>query len=71
MLRLLIPRIDEPLDLTLINICNKRRIFGITFIGYAQSRKIGKSNILEDVWSTKTNGPKQDSQYRLRSYMPE
>ena len=65
MLHLLIPRIDEPLVLTLINICNKRRIFGITFIVYAQSRKIGKSNILEDFWSKKTNGPKQDSQYRL------
>ena len=49
---------------------NLRRISVITFIRYAQNRKIGKPNNLK-YWNNKTKGPKQDRQNRLRSYMGE
>jgi len=42
----------------------------MTRFWYAQSRKIGKPNNL-NFGSNKTKGPKQDSQNRLRSPMPE
>ena len=45
-------------------------ISGITFIRYAQNRKIGKPNNL-NFRSYKTKGPKQDSQNQVRSPMPE
>ena len=40
-----------------------RRISGITFIRYAQNRKIGKPNNLKVVGSKKTKANKQDSQF--------
>ena len=46
-----------------------RRVSGITFIRYAQNRKIGKSNKV--FGSNKTKGYTQDSQNRLRSHKPE
>ena len=42
-----------------------RRVSGI--IRYAQDRNIGRPNIF---FSNKTKGPKEDSQYCLRSPMP-
>ena len=38
-----------------------RRVSGITFIRYAQSRKVGKQNKLNVLGSNKTKGPKHDS----------
>ena len=47
-----------------------RRISGKTLIRYAKNRNIGKPKILS-FRSNKTKGPKQDSQNRLMSPMPE
>ena len=44
---------------------------GITFIRYAQNRKVGKPNNLKRFASNKTKGLKQDHQNQLRSPMPE
>jgi hypothetical protein len=47
-------------------------VSGITFIRYAQNRKIGKPNNLKFLGGNETKVPKQDSQnLRLRSHMPE
>jgi len=43
----------------------------MTFIIYAQDQKIGKTNNVQVFGSNKTKGPKQDSQNRLSSSMPE
>jgi hypothetical protein len=43
----------------------------ITFIWYAQSRKIGKPNNLKLFSSKETNGHKHDSQNLLTSPMPD
>ena len=53
--------------------CNKPQIstFGITFIKYVQSQKIGKANNVKNLWYNKTKGHKQGSQNQLRSPMPE
>jgi hypothetical protein len=44
---------------------------GITYIRYAQNRRVGKLNNCKIVGSNKTKGSKQDSQTRLRSPIPE
>jgi len=41
---------------------------GITFIRYAQSRKIAKPNNIKVFGSKKTKMPKQDSQCSIRSH---
>ena len=38
---------------------------------YAQNRTIGKRKKIISFGRNKTKGPKQDTQYRLRSPMPE
>jgi hypothetical protein len=43
----------------------------ITFIRYAQNRKIEKPNNLQVFRNNKTKGPKQDSQHLLRSRVLE
>jgi hypothetical protein len=45
--------------------------FGMIFIKYAQSQNIWKPNNLKVFVCKKTKGPKQDSQHRLKSFMPE
>jgi len=50
---------------------HEKRISKITFIGYAQNRKIGESKISKVFGSNKTTMPKQDCQSWLRSPMPE
>ena len=52
------------------NIQTKYKFSGITFIMYAQNQKIGYPNNLS-LWEQGNQKPKQDSQYRLRSHMPE
>ena len=47
-----------------------QHVSGITFIRYAPNRKIGKPNNL-NFGSNKIKGPRQDSQYQVRSHMPE
>ena len=47
------------------------RTSGITFIRYAQSRKIGNPNNLKLLQRNKTKGTIQDSQNQLRSPMSE
>jgi len=51
--------------------CAFRCFSGITFIGYTQNRKVGKSNNLKLFGSNKNKGPKQDRQNLIRSPMPE
>jgi hypothetical protein len=46
-------------------------VFGITFTRYAQNQKIGKPKFFKVFGSNKIKRPKQDSQNRLRSPMPE
>lgn len=48
-----------------------RLAFEITFIRYAQSRKIGKANNLSILGTITTKGTNQDNQNRIRSCMPE
>ena len=47
------------------------RVSRITFIKYAQNRKIGKPNNIKIVESYKVKGPTKDSQNRLWSPMAE
>jgi hypothetical protein len=51
--------------------CAFRCFSGITFIGYTQNRKVGKSNNLKLFGSNKTKGHKQDRQNLIRSPMRE
>jgi hypothetical protein len=48
-----------------------RHVNGITFIRYAHDRTIRKPNILKVFVSKKTEEPKQESQNRIRSPIPE
>jgi hypothetical protein len=46
-------------------------VYGITFITYTQSRKVGKQNNIKGLGNNKTKEPKYDCQNRLRSSRTE